>query len=192
MALERTMNETLLYFSRHNVWATKTLLDVCRTLTPEQLTAPATATYGNIIETFNHLVTTEGSYLAVLGGPQTPWVAAAKRHLEDYQEPWSNDEAREQVVDLDELALRIDEAEQLWDSFLASEEFNLDRALTFDLGTYECPTGIVLVQVFHHGSIHREQICAMLTGLGLEPPDVQPWGYADATGASRLVGGRAS
>jgi uncharacterized damage-inducible protein DinB len=192
MRTERTMNEILRCLSRHNVWASKTLLDACRTLTPKQLTAPATATYGNIIETFNHLVTSEGGYLSSLGGPLTSWVAAAERELEKYPEPWSNDEAREQVVDLDELALRIDETEQLWDSFFANEEFNPERVSILDLGTYECPAGIVMAQVFHHGSVHREQICAMLTGLGVEPPDVQPWGFADATSISKFLGDRTS
>lgn len=186
------MNEILRYLSRHNVWASKALLDVCRTLTPEQLNAPATATYGSIIETFNHLVTSDGGYLSSLGGLLTPWVAAADRELEKYPEPWSNDEAREHVVNLDELALRIDEIERLWDSFFANEEFDPERVSILDLGTYECPAGIVMAQVFHHGSVHREQICAMLTGLGIEPPDVQPWGFADATGISKFLGDRTS
>ena len=186
------MNETLRFFLRHNVWATKTLLDVCRTLTPDQLTAPATAAYGSIIETFNHLITSDGGYLRSLGGPMTTWVAARQRELEKYPEPWINEEAREQIVDLDELALRAEEAERLWDSSLADEEFDPARICILDLGTYECPAGIVMAQVFHHGTLHREQICAMLTGLGLESPDVQPWGFADATGISRLVGGRTS
>ena len=186
------MNESLLYLSRHNVWATKTLLDVCRTLTPEQLTAPATAAYGSIIETFNHLITSDGGYLESLGGPLTTWVAAVRRELEKYQDPWTNQEAREQVVDLDELARLVEETERLWDSFFANEEFDPERVSLLDLGTYECPAGIVMAQVFHHGSLHREQICAMLTGLGIEPPDVQPWGFADATGMSRFFGGRTS
>ena len=186
------MNETLFLFARHNIWASKTLLDVCRSLTPEQLTAPATATYGSIIETFTHVVTAEGSYLWSLGGPQTSWVAAAEQELEKYPEPWSNAEAREQVVDLDELARRIDETERLWESFFADEEFDPKRVSTLDLGTYECPAGIVMAEVFHHGSVHREQICAMLTDLGIEPPDVQPWGFADAMGISTFLGGRTS
>lgn len=186
------MNEALLYLSRHNVWASKTLLDVCRTLTPEQLNAPATATFGSITETFNHLVTSEGGYLWSLGGPLMSWVAAAEQEARKYPEPWSNDEARELVVDLDELAQRIDEIERLWDSFFAHKEFNAERVSILDLGTYECPAGIVMAQVFHHGSVHREQICAMLTCLGVEPPDVQPWGFADATGMSRFLGGRTS
>jgi uncharacterized damage-inducible protein DinB len=186
------MNETLLYFSRHNAWASRTLLEVCRTLTPEQLTAPASAAFGSIIETFNHIVTSDGSYLWSLGGPRTSWVAAAEQELEKYPEPWSNPEARVPLVDLDELALRIDEAERLWESFFASEEFDAERVSILDLGTYACPAGIVMAEVFHHGSVHREQICAMLTGLGIEPPDIQPWGFADATGISRFIGGRTS
>jgi uncharacterized damage-inducible protein DinB len=188
------MNETLRYFSRHNVWATKALLDVCRTLSPEQLTAPDGAgTTLSIIETLNHLVTSDGGFLWSLGGPQTTWIAAEQREQEEHPEPWSDTtEYREQVVDLDELALRIDETEQLWDAFFATEEFDPKRVSILDLGTYECPAGIVMAQVFHHGSVHREQICAMLTGLGIEPPDVQPWGFADTTGLSRFVGGRTS
>ena len=186
------MNESLLFLHRHNVWATKTLLDVCRTLTSEQLSASATATYGSIIETFNHYITSDGGYLRSLGGPLTTWVAARQEELEKYPEHWLNDEAREQVVDLDELALRAEEAERLWDSFFAKEEFDPERVCILDLGTYECPAGIVMAQAFHHGTLHREQICAMLTGLGIEPPDIQPWGFADATGLSRFVGGRTS
>jgi uncharacterized damage-inducible protein DinB len=41
--------------------------------------------------------------------------------------------------------------------------------------------GVIVAQAFHHGNAHREQICAVLTGLGVEPPDIQPWAYAWAT-----------
>lgn len=184
------MNDTLRYFARHNVWASRTLLEACRALTPEQLTASAPAAFGSILETFNHVVTSDGSFLWSLGGPLTPWVEAAHRELEKYPEPWINEDARVPVVGLDELALRIDETERLWDAFFAEKEFDGERVSVLDLGTYECPAWIVMTQVFHHGSVHREQISAMLTGLGIEPPDIQPWGFADATGLSRFVGGR--
>ena len=185
------MNESLRYFLRHNVWATKTLLDVCRTLSTEQLTAPAVASYGSILETFNHLVTSDAGFLRSLGGPQTTWVAEYERELAEYAEPWK-DGPLEPSADLDELARRIDETERLWDAFFATEEFDAERVCVLDLGTYECRAGIVMAQVFHHGSVHREQICATLTGLGIEPPDIQPWGFADAKGISRFVGGRTS
>ncbi|HEX9994033.1 MAG TPA: DinB family protein [Acidimicrobiales bacterium] len=186
------MNEALLYLSRHNAWASKVLLATCRTITPVQLTAPAPAAYGSIIETFNHLVTSEGAHLSSLGGPVTTWVAAARHEREQHPEPWTIDDAREQVATLDELSLRVDELDRLWESFFTAAEFDPERTAILDLGTYACPAGIVMAQSFHHGSVHREQICATLTALGVDPPDVQPWAFADATGRSRLLGGRTS
>jgi uncharacterized damage-inducible protein DinB len=185
------MNENLVYQLRHNVWATKTLLDACRSLSSEQLTAPPTAAYGSVIETFRHLVMSDAGYLSTLGGPQTSWVASYHQELSEVAE-WWKDGPLEDAADLDELARRVDETERLWDAFLASEELDVERVLVLDDGTYECPAGIVVAQVFHHGSLHREQICAMLTGLGSEAPDLQPWAFADATGMSRFLGGRTS
>jgi len=186
------VNEALLYLSRHNTWASKTLLGGCRTLTSDQLTAPATAAFGNVIDTFNHLVTSEGGYLSALGGPLTTWVEDAKRELEKYPDYWDNGDACVPVVILDELALRIDELGQLWESFFANNEFGPEEKRVLDSGTYECPAGIVMAQLFHHGGLHREQICATLSGLGLDPPDLQPWEFADSTGISRFLGGRTS
>jgi len=193
------MNECLLYLSRHNIWATRTLLDACRELSAEELTKPGTATAGSIIETFDHLVLSDGSYLATLGGPETPWVAARQQAIaaqaqEEGLQPW-NEALRDPgagLDNLDDLATHVDEAEGLWQSFVTSADFDADRTVILDDGTYECPAGIVLAQVFHHGSIHREQICSMLTVLGIEPPDIQPWGFADATGISKFLGGRTS
>jgi hypothetical protein len=42
--------------------------------------------------------------------------------------------------------------------------------------------GVLVAQALHHGNAHREQICAILTGAGMQPRDVQAWAYADATG----------
>jgi uncharacterized damage-inducible protein DinB len=56
-----------------------------------------------------------------------------------------------------------------------------------DDGTYEVNAGVVVAQALHHGNAHREQICAILTSLGMEPPDIQPWGFADETGRSRSI-----
>jgi uncharacterized damage-inducible protein DinB len=42
-----------------------------------------------------------------------------------------------------------------------------------------------VAEALHHGNVHREQICAILTSLGAQPPDIQPWGFADDTGRSR-------
>jgi len=57
------VDELLLEAFRHNAWATKRLLEFSRTLTPGQLNATATGTYGTIISTFNHLIYADAGYL---------------------------------------------------------------------------------------------------------------------------------
>ena len=49
-------------FFRQNEWATLRLIEVCRGLTDEQLSATAVGTYGSIRDTLRHLVTAEANY----------------------------------------------------------------------------------------------------------------------------------
>ena len=56
----------------HHVWATERLIDECAALTPEQLAAPAAGTYGSIIDTFRHLVSSDGWYLSFLREQPAP------------------------------------------------------------------------------------------------------------------------
>jgi len=57
-----------------------------------------------------------------------------------------------------------------------------ERVIILDQGAYQAHAGVLVAQALHHGNAHREQICPILTGAGLQPPDVQAWAYADATG----------
>jgi uncharacterized damage-inducible protein DinB len=59
------------------------------------------------------------------------------------------------------------------------------KLIILDQGAYEAEQSVLLVQALHHGNAHREQICAVLTGLGIEPPDIQAWSYAEGTGHAR-------
>ena len=51
----------------------------------------------------------------------------------------------------------------------------------------ETHASVVIVQALHHVTAHGEQVRAGLKVLGFEPPDVQPWALADATGRSRWL-----
>jgi uncharacterized damage-inducible protein DinB len=62
------VNGALLEAFRHNAWATKQLLEFCRDLSVEQLTAPGIGTYAGILETFNHIVLSDARYLRRLAG----------------------------------------------------------------------------------------------------------------------------
>ena len=44
------------------------------------------------------------------------------------------------------------------------------------------PLGIRLAQALHHGTDHRSQVCTALTTLGVEPPAIDAWDYADQDG----------
>ena len=46
--------------------------------------------------------------------------------------------------------------------------------------------GIRLAQVVHHGTDHRSQVCTALTELGIEPPEIDVWAWAEATGGFEL------
>jgi uncharacterized damage-inducible protein DinB len=158
-----SVNGALLEAFRHNSWATRQLLAVCRDLSEEQLAASATGTYGSIRATFNHLILSDGRYLRRLAGGSPGWVD------------------RPEDADLDELAVWAEEAGQRWERLL-SEPVDTERVVVVDDGALEVRAGVIVAQALHHGNAHREQICAILTSRGIEPPDIQPWEYAWATG----------
>jgi uncharacterized damage-inducible protein DinB len=158
-----SVNGALLEAFRHNGWATRQLLAFCRNLPEEQLAASATGSYGSIRATFNHLVLADGRYLRRLAGGAPAWVD------------------RPDDAELDELAAWAEEAGQLWERLL-SGPVDAERVLVVDDGALEVRAGVVVAQALHHGNAHREQICAVLTSLGIEPPDIQPWEYAWVAG----------
>jgi uncharacterized damage-inducible protein DinB len=105
----------------------------------------------------------DGRYLRRLAGGAPAWVD------------------RSDDADLDELAAWAEEAGQLRERLL-SEPVDAERVIVVGDGALEVRAGVIVAQALHHGNVHREQVCAILTSLGIEPPDIQPWAYAWATG----------
>lgn len=159
------MNEVLLDPIRHNNWATKRLVAFCRelSLTKEQLTTPGVGTFGGILTTLNHFIRADASYVGALLGTAPAWTK------------------QDEDTDLEVLASRAEETEKRWEQLL-SGPIDVERVLVVDDGANKVRAGIFLAQALNHGNHHREQVCAMLTALGIEPPDVQAWEYAWATG----------
>ena len=158
------MNEALLEAFRHNGWATKQLLASCRGLSEDQLASSAIGSFGGILATLNHLVLSDARYLLRLAGSGPAWAVD-----------------RDASADLDRLEEWVEGTEQLWEQFL-SEPVDAERVIIVDEGARGVRAGVIVTQALHHGSAHREQICAILTGLGMQPPDVQAWAYAEVTG----------
>jgi uncharacterized damage-inducible protein DinB len=151
----------------HHIWATERLIDECRALTPEQLTTQAPGTYGSILDTLRHFISTDCWYLTFFR-----------------DEPQRIEEGSE--ADLDELRSAITNNGKDWMELLAG---GLDGEANMvehgDGWKFHAPTGFRLAQVIQHGTDHRSQICTVLTSLGVEPPGIDLWAYGEATGRTR-------
>jgi uncharacterized damage-inducible protein DinB len=162
------VNEVLIEAFQQKVWAMQVLIAACEHRSVEELTRPA-AGYGSILATLNHLVMTDAGYLASLGEGRAAWAVAGG-----------------ETTDLRELAARAEENGARWERFLR-QPIDGERLAYLDKGAYETHTAVVVMQALHHISVHGEQVCAALTALGVEAPDLQPWAYADETGRSRWL-----
>jgi uncharacterized damage-inducible protein DinB len=162
---KRPVNEVLFDAIRHNNWATKQLVVFCRdqALSEEQLTTPGVGTFGGIVATLRHIITCDGSYVRRLADTDLAWID-------------SDDDA-----DFQRLEMWAEEARQLWEQVL-SKPIDVERVIIVDNGIREVHAGIFVAQALNHANHHREQVCAILTGFGIEPPDIQAWEYAWATG----------
>ena len=152
----------------HHVWATLRVIDACSDLGSDQLGTAAPGTYGSIIETMRHLVGADCSYLFVMTGERVPL-------------------ADEDRMDLPELRGVMERNGTAWAQLLDGE-IDPDAVLVRrrdDGSETHAPLSIRLAQVLHHGTDHRSQICTDLTTLGVEPPAIDVWDFADQDG--RLV-----
>jgi uncharacterized damage-inducible protein DinB len=163
------MNDVLVDTIRHHNWATRRVLAFCRErdLTDEQLDASAIGAYGSIRATLNHIVSSDASYLRQLLGSETRLIDVP------------------QDADLAALEKGAEALETFWEKLLV-QPIDVERVVIVDDGSNEVEAGVFLAQSFNHGNLHREQVCAMLTSLGIEPPDLQAWEYAWTTGRLRI------
>lgn len=149
----------------HHVWATLRIIDACLGLTPEQLERNVPGTYGTIIETVRHTVGADASYLALLSGGRVP-------------------EIDEATMDLAALRAAMERHGPAWSAVLEADP-DPDAASIRqrdDGSTSSAPTGIRLAQVLHHGTDHRSQVCTALTSLGIVPPEIDAWDFAQTQG----------
>jgi uncharacterized damage-inducible protein DinB len=155
----------------HHAWATLRLIDACTELTPEQLATAVPGTYGSILDTMRHLVGSDSWYLHVISGGAHP----------------AHDD--EDGLGLPELRAATERQAEAWSRLLESG-IDPDRMIVRrrdDGSETHAPLGVRLAQAVHHGTDHRSQICTALTTLGIEPPWIDVWDYAQAVGRSREV-----
>ncbi len=151
----------------HHIWATERVIDSCAALNHEQLQTPAPGTYGPVIDTLRHLVTTDCWYLT--------FFRDEPQRIEDDAE-----------VGLDELLSAITSNGRTWLELLAGGlDGEADMVEHGDGWNFHSPTGLRLAQVVQHGTDHRSQICTALSSFDLTPPEIDLWAFGEATGRTR-------
>jgi uncharacterized damage-inducible protein DinB len=154
-----------------NAWATDKVLSLCEGLTPEQLAARAPGAVGTLSETMHHYVQAECGYLSRLAPELIPpdWHPALSK-------------------DLRAVRARADELAPLWSAYAATDPdaSEIRRKEWWDV-THEYPAGMEIVQALSHSYGHREQACAILTTLGIEPPELQGLKWGDELGMLRRL-----
>lgn len=167
------INEGLIDGFRHNAWASREVLAVCATLTDEQLDAEVTGTFGTIRATLRHTISAESNYYRALAGEEPAWFARVRS-----AEP----------VSVADLSAYNDELETRWLRFLA-DPFDADRIFVRDWNggvQRDVPAGVILMQALHHANEHRTQVNTTLTAIGVRPPELGVWEWAEASDRAPL------
>ncbi len=149
----------------HNNWANLKIIQACSALSDAQLDAqPTSATKGSIRLTLWHLVGSQQGYLRLVTRVEPPftWQAAP---------PFAELEESARLSGEGFLALARNEHGQ----------FPTSRVQTRD--GYMVEPWVAMVQVINHATEHREQISSMLSAIGLTPPSLDGWAFAEAENA---------
>jgi uncharacterized damage-inducible protein DinB len=154
----------------HHVWATLAVIDLCLDLDEDQLKSAVPGTFGPIIETLRHVVSADCAYLELFA--------------EDVEA------VDESTASLSEMRAAMARNGPAWQAVL-EKDLDAEEVVVRsrdDGSQSHAPLGVRLSQVIHHGTDHRSQICTALTNLGVEPPPIDVWDYADSRGWLREIG----
>ncbi|MEZ4732961.1 MAG: DinB family protein [Caldilineaceae bacterium] len=155
---------TLETLFRHHLWANLALLEVCSTLTEAQLQTSIVGVYGSLGDTLQHLVKAERSYLSRITTGQRFQAPDNEGDLTFEQMAASLRRTGEGLIEWAPKVGAEERVEVQWDNNGIQ-------------GPVQVPKAVILTQVINHATEHRAQIMAMLTQLGIQPPELDSWGY---------------
>jgi uncharacterized damage-inducible protein DinB len=168
---EQGDNSVLIKWFGHNTWASLKLLDFCEGLSDEQLDSTMIGGFGSIRETLMHFVGSEVGYVNQVNDklPAIPLVRGQWQGFQILKDAvrWAGDELLQLAI-----SARLDTIVRL----------RPPRRV------YEYPLASLMVQAVSHSTEHRTQIAAILTQLGMEPPDMSGWVYMEDMGELFDVG----
>jgi uncharacterized damage-inducible protein DinB len=151
------------YSIRHNLWATRRLLDYARSLRPGQLGLSVQGTAGSINYCLAHIVGADQRYLIGLGAKiETKFEEALDSDLSD--------------------VIRVHGAnERTWEPLLAAPP-DFDRWRDRPDRHDRLRLVMLPAQAIHHGTDHRTQVGTILLHHGLDLPRLDVWTYAAEIG----------
>ncbi len=163
---------------QHSAWATERLIEVCETLSDEQLDAPRENAAGSIRETLVHALSAEQYYLSRVTLSRGTSYLPADRVQEGEEFPG---------FDLLRRAARAN-GEAL--AAAAAAHTPNDAVPGRGSDTFsEADASVFLVQAMNHSAEHRTQILSILTTLGHGPPafseQIDGWSWGHHSGAMR-------
>jgi uncharacterized damage-inducible protein DinB len=156
--------DTLTTLYRHHLWANLCLFEQCAGLSQEQLDASIPGSFGSIYITLQHIVTAEQSYFSR--------ISTGKRSSRPADAPPMT--FAEMLESLRTTGTGLIE----WANKVRAED---TVQVDWEGTPRDVPKTILLTQVINHATEHREQVKAIMTGLGIEPVDLQGWEYFDRT-----------
>ncbi|WP_085317071.1 DinB family protein [Derxia lacustris] len=153
--------EPYITLARYHAWATRELIERHVAPMPEpQYRAERGLVFGSVHGTLNHLLVAERLWFARFAGAELPVLA-----LDAEVEP-----------DREALARALLTSSAGWSGWLADlDPARLDAVLVYTRVNGEAmrtPFGATLAHVFNHGTHHRGQISAALTGFGRPAPEL--------------------
>jgi len=152
--------DTLTTLFSHNLWANLRLLERCVVLSSKQLDATIAGTYGSIRDTLQHIVNGEQLYFSLISTGQR------------YDRP--EDAPPMKLAEMME-SLRTTGAGLIeWAPKVQADDTFQDD---WDGTLLDVPKTIILTQAINHATEHRAQIMAILTQLGIQPPELDGWTY---------------
>jgi len=157
--------DTLTTLFSHHLWANLCLLEKCAELTNEQLDASIAGAYGSIRDTLQHIVRAEQSYFSRISTGQP------------YQRP--ENPPHMTIAEMIESSRSTGSGLIEWAPRVKTDDtVNLDWEGT----PRDVPKTVILTQAINHATEHRAQVMAIMTELGIQPPDLSSWSYFDEVG----------